>query len=78
MISKTSLGDYINLDPDDVPSIEELEIAAETLKKCAKLYGEMRGRKDPPPEPLDMAASFLETLVLKHKKQLRKKPIGGK
>jgi len=72
-MTKSSLGDYIMVAPDDVPSIDEIEVAVETLKKCANLYRTMRGRKDPPPEPLDMTASFLETFILKYRKQLKKK-----
>lgn len=72
MTFKGSLGDYIMLDPDDVPTVQEMEHAVGVLKKCGDLYKTMKRRKDPPPESMEMVASFLETFIAKYEKQMKK------
>ncbi len=68
-----SLGDYIMLDPEEVPTAKQIEEAVERLKKDFEILSKMRGNNDPDPQSLQYVSSFLEMLAQKYKKRLKKK-----
>lgn len=72
MTDKKSLGDYILLDPLEVPSIQELEQAAEILKRCEVIFGRIRKKNDPPAKSMEHVASFLETFVASNRNKLKR------
>jgi len=71
MSKNNSLGDYILIDPMETPTAQQILDAVAVLKRCEDLFRRMRGKKDPPPESMEMVASFLETLVNNHKERLK-------
>ena len=67
-----SIGEYIMLDPMEVPTIQELQHAVTILKRCEVLFLKMRGKKDPPAGSMEMVGSFLETIVNNNAAKLRR------
>jgi len=76
-MTKNSLGDYIMLDPKEVPTVQQISDAVEVLKRCEAVFTRMRTKKDPPPKSMEMVASFLESLVDSYKNKLRNEPYVG-
>jgi hypothetical protein len=71
-MEKKSLGDYILVDPMEIPTIKELMEAAATLKRCEIIFAKMRRPSDPPAQAIDNVASFLESFIASNKHKLRK------
>ena len=67
-----SIGEYIMLDPMEVPTIQELQHAVTILKRCEVLFAKMRGKKDPPAGSMEMVGSFLEAIINNHVSKLRR------
>lgn len=65
---------YIRIDPEDLPTVEQLEGAIIALRRCEQVFGRLRNKKDPPALSMDLTADFLERLVREHKAKLRSKP----
>jgi hypothetical protein len=68
---KKSSG-YIMVSPDDVPTLKQMEDAIARLNKTIAILTRCRGDNDEDPQSLVFVASFLETFVNNHKKQLKK------
>ena len=63
----------IILNPDDMPTADELIHAVSRLRKCYNLLTKMRGSNDKEdPEALKKVASFLDMIAKREKKNLPK------
>lgn len=73
MTDKLSLGHYILVDPADVPSGADIEVAATFMEFGAEMYAKMRSAKSPDPEVLARVGQFLKAFAEQNHKILNKK-----
>lgn len=72
MTTKQSLGHYILVDPADVPSLSDIEVAAEFMDFGAKLYTSMPSTKSPDPVVLARMGQFLRAFAEQNRKIIKK------
>lgn len=65
----------IILNPDDLPTAEQLRDATSRLRKCYRLLQRIRGTDDKEdPESLKATADFLEMMIKREKRNLPQTP----
>lgn len=67
-----SKGQYLLIDPDDLPTLSTIKEAVKRLRKDADLLTKLPSNREPDPKTLRAAADFLDQLSSAYKNQFPK------
>jgi hypothetical protein len=75
-MSKKAIGEYILIDPEDVPTLEDVEDAVKAMDRLSAVLKEFKRKDDPDPARLARVKSFLRLIAERESKRLKREKKG--